>query len=126
MEQNPKTIKKVKVQNSVELKYKFYKVILKASSFWRGFSRSIKLNRSYTSDENSRSSLLPLISQILMHSDVQICRYFSKVAWPHLDDILASGERCHLDFSPKSYTYPTFGDHGPSRSEDNFSFILWK
>ena len=28
----------VKVQNSVGLKYKFYKAIMKVSSFWRGFS----------------------------------------------------------------------------------------
>ena len=35
---------KVKVQNSVGLKYKFYKAMLKISSFWRDFSWSTKLD----------------------------------------------------------------------------------
>ena len=41
---------KVKIQNSVGLKYKFYKAMLKVSSFWRGFSRSTKLDSRYTSE----------------------------------------------------------------------------
>ena len=41
---------KAKVQNSVGLKYKFYKAMLKVSSFWRGFSRSTKLDSRYTSE----------------------------------------------------------------------------
>ena len=53
---------KVKVHNSVRLKNKFYKAMLKVSSFWRGFSRSTKLDSWYTSEEeNSRGTLLPII-----------------------------------------------------------------
>ena len=32
------TVKFEKVKNSVGMKYKFYKAIMKVSSFWRGFS----------------------------------------------------------------------------------------
>ena len=54
---------KVKVQNSVRLKYKFYEAILKVSSLWRGFSWSTKLDSRYTSEaENNRGALLPIIT----------------------------------------------------------------
>ena len=45
----------VKVQNSVGLKYKFYKAMLKISSFWKGFSQSTKLDSRYTSEEERHS-----------------------------------------------------------------------
>ena len=116
---------KVKVQNSVGLKYKFYKAILKASSFWRGFSQSRKLDSRYTSEqENSRGTLSHhhylvmwlwqiLISQILIHSYVQMSRYFWKSRDPIVMTLLAPGDECHLDLSPKSCTYPTLAiiDH---------------
>ena len=34
-------------------------------------------------------------------------RYFSESRDPIVMTLLASGEECHLDFSPKSCTYPT-------------------
>ena len=34
-------------------------------------------------------------------------RYFSKPCDPIVMTLLAPGEECHLDFSPKSCTYPT-------------------
>ena len=40
---------KAKVQNSVRLKYKFYKAILKVSSFWRGFCWSTYLDSRFIS-----------------------------------------------------------------------------
>ena len=46
---------KVKVQDSVGLKYKFYKAMLKISSFWKGFSQSTKLDSRYTSEEERHS-----------------------------------------------------------------------
>ena len=49
---------KVKAQNSVGLKYKFYKATLKVSSFWRAFSQSRKLDSRYTSEEESSRDTL--------------------------------------------------------------------
>ena len=111
------------VQNSVRLKYKFYKAILKASSFWRGFSWSTKSdNRCISCEvgEENRRGITPfhhqylvmwlwkiLISQILIYSDVQISRYFSKSCDPVVVMLPAPGEECHLDSSPKSCTYPS-------------------
>ena len=66
---------KVKVQNRVKLKYKFYKAMLKVSSFWRGFSWSTKLDKMYTSEEPS--SLLchvTLANTYLKYSYTQMCR----------------------------------------------------
>ena len=52
---------KVKIQNSVRLKCKFYKAMMKVSSFWRGFSRSTELNSRYTSEEqSSKGNFFPL------------------------------------------------------------------
>ena len=112
---------KVKVEDSVGLKYKFYNAILKVSSFWRGFSWSTKSDSRYISEENNRTStpfhpqflvvmwlLKILISQILIYSDVQMSRYFSKSCGPVLMMLLAPGVECHLDFYPKSFTYPNF------------------
>ena len=42
----------LKVKNSIGLKYKFYKAILKVSSFWRGLD-----NRYNSEEENSRGTL---------------------------------------------------------------------
>ena len=109
---------KVKVKNSVGLKYKFYKAIVKLSSFWRGFSWSTKLNSKNTSKENRRGTpshhhylVMCLwqifISQILIHSDVQMSRYFSKSHDPIVMKLLVPGEECHLYFFPKSCNYPT-------------------
>ena len=109
---------KGKVQNSVGLKYKFCKAILKLSSFWRGFSQSTKLDSSYTSEEENRGAPLPIIttwscdfdkhiSQILIHSDAEMSRYLSKSHDSIVMMLLAPGEECHLDVSPKSCTYPT-------------------
>ena len=112
------TVKFEKVKNGVGLKYKFYKAIMKVSSFWRGFSWSKKLDNRYTSKENRRGTPFHhhylvtclwqiLKSQILIHSDVQMSRYFSKSHEPIVMKLLALGEECHLDFSPKSCNYPT-------------------
>ena len=88
--------------------------MLKVSSFWRGFSWSTKLDSKYTSEEQKSkwhsfplSLLCQVTWQILIHSDVQMSRYFSKVLWPHHDDMNSSWEECYLDFSPKICTYPT-------------------
>ena len=48
--------------------------------------------------------------------------YFSKVASPYYDGILAPGEECHLDFSPKSCTYPTLVTRDPL--ELNINLVL--
>ena len=40
-------------------------------------------------------------------------RYFSKSHDPNVTTLLAPGEECHLDFSPKSYTYPTLATIDP-------------
>ena len=127
---------KVKVQNSVRLKYKFYKAILKVFSFWRGFSQSSELDSRYTSEaENSRDTPSHhliylvmwlrkiLISQILMDSDVQMSRYFSKSHCPIVVMLQAPGEECHLDYSQELYL-SNFGDHRPCKSADNVNFIL--
>ena len=128
---------KLKVQNSVGLKYKFYKAILKASSFWRGFSQSRKLDSRYTSEqENSRGTLSHhhylvmwlwqiLISQILIHSYVQMSRYFSKSCDPIVMTLLAPGDECHLDLSPKSCTYPTLAIIDPPEVKI-ISILLYK
>ena len=66
-----------------------------------------------------------LISEILIQSDVQMSRYFLKIAWPHHDDMTCSlgggGGRGYLDFSPNSCIIQLWW---PSRSEDNFNFTL--
>ena len=66
-----------------------------------------------------------LISQILIHSDVQISRYFSKVTWPHCDDITSSWRGVLLDFSPLSCTYPTLVTTDPLEVKI-ISIILYK
>ena len=63
-----------------------------------------------------------LISEILIHPDVKMSWYFSKVASPYYDGILAPGEECHLDFSPKSCTYPTLVTRDPL--ELNINLVL--
>ena len=109
---------KVKIQNSVGLKYKFYKAILKVSSFWRGFICSTKLDSRYISceveEENSRRStsfhhqyLVIYLKYILIYSDVHMIRYFLKSFDPILTMLLSPKEECHLDFSSKSCTYPS-------------------
>ena len=99
---------------------------MKVSSFWRGVSQSRILDSRYTSEEeNSRGTLSHhhylvtwlwqiLISQILIHSYVQMRRCFSKSHDPIVVTLLAPGEECHLDFSPKSCTYPTLATIDPS------------
>ena len=124
----------MKVQNSVRLKYKFYKAILKVFSFWRGFSQSSELDSRYTPEaENSRDTPSHhliylvmwlwkiLISQILMDSDVQMSRYFSKSHCPIVVMLQAPGEECHLDYSQELYL-SNFGDYRSSRSE----FLIYK
>ena len=130
-------IEKVKVHNSAGLKYKFYKAILKVSSFWRGLSQSRKLDSRYISDkENSRGTFSHhhylvtwiwqiLISQILIHSYVQMTRYFSKSHDPMVMTLLAPGEKCHLDFSPKSCIYPTLATTDPPEAKI-ISILLYK
>ena len=91
---------------------------MKVSSFWRGFSWSTKLDSRYTSKKNRRGTPSHhhylvlclwqiLISQILIQSDVQMSRYFSKSHDPIVMKLLTPREKCHLDFSPKSCNYPT-------------------
>ena len=54
------------VENCVRLYFSpFYKVMLKISSFWRGFIQPTKLDSKYTSEEeNSRWPLLPIITTL--------------------------------------------------------------
>ena len=108
--------------------------MLKVSSFWRGFSRSAKLDSRYTSEEeNSMGTLLPIVTTLLCdfdkylhlkHSYTQMCRrvgIFQKSHNPIVMTLLAPGKVCH-----KSCVNPTFGDHRSSQREDNFNFTLWK
>ena len=143
---------KVKVQNSVELKYKFYKAMLKISSFWKGFSQSTKLDSRYTSEEERHSFWgIPavqfcwltegtpshhnyfvtwlwqkLMSQIVIHSDVKMSRYFLQVMWSHRDDITRSWRGVSPGRLSQELYLSNFGDHRPSRSEDNFNFTYSK
>ena len=48
-----------------------------------------------------------------IHSSVQIGRYFSNSHDSIMMALLAPGEECHLDFSPKSCTYPTLATIDP-------------
>ena len=110
---------------------------MKVSSFWRGFSQSRKFDSRYTSEEeNSRGTLSHhhylvmwlwqiLISQILIHSYVQMSRCFSKSHYPIVMMLLAPGEECHLDFSPKSCTYPTLTTIEPAEVKI-ISILLYK
>ena len=52
-------------------------------------------------------------------------RYYSKLHDPIVMMLLAPGQECHLDFSPKSHTYPILATR-PSSSEDNLNFTLEK
>ena len=62
-----------------------------------------------------------LISQILMDSDVQMSRYFSKSHCPIVVMLQAPGEECHLDYSQELYL-SIFGNYRSSRSE----FLIYK
>ena len=64
------------------------------------------------------------MSQILIHSDVQMNRYFSKVARPHYDDITNSWEGVPPGCLSQELYLSNFYDHRHSRSEDNFNFTL--
>ena len=85
--------------------------MLKVSSFWRGFSWSTKLDKTYTSEEPS--SLLchvTLANTYLKYSYTQMCRWvgiFQKSYDPIVMTLLVTGEECYLDFSSWSCTYPT-------------------
>ena len=59
------------VENCVRLYFSpFYKVMLKISSFWRGFIQPTKLDSKYTSEEeNSRWALLPIITTLSREFD---------------------------------------------------------
>ena len=48
------------------------------------------------------------------YTHVQMRRCFSKLHDPIVMTLLAPGEECHLDFSPKSCTYPTLATIDPS------------
>ena len=114
---------------------------MKASSFWTGFSWSTKSDNRYISceveEENSRGSTpfhhqylvtwlwKILIYQILIYSDVQMSRYFSKSCDPVVMMLLAPGEECHLDSSPKSCTYPSLVTRDPPEVKI-FSILLYK
>ena len=66
------------------------------------------------------------ISQILIHSYVQMTRYFSKSHDPMVMTLLAPGEKCHLDFSPKSCIYPTLATTDPPAEAKIISILLYK
>ena len=116
---------KVKVQNSVGLKYKFYKQCWRyphsgqVSVGQQNWTIAIPLKKRTAGGTPSYHHYFVtwlwqiLISQILIHSEVQISWYFSKVSWPYYDGILAPGEECHLDFSSKSCTYPSLVTRDP-------------
>ena len=52
-------------------------------------------------------------------------RYFSKSYDPIVMTLLAPGEECHLDFSPKSCTYPTLATIDPPEVKI-ISILLYK
>ena len=52
-------------------------------------------------------------------------RYFSKSYDPIVMTLLAPGEECHLDFSPKSCTYPTLATIEPAEVKI-ISILLYK
>ena len=93
--------------------------MLKVSSFWRGFSRSTKLDNTYTSEElNNKGHSFPssllchvaLANTYLKYSYTQMCRWvgiFQKSYDPIVMTLLVTGEECYLDFSSWSCTYPT-------------------
>ena len=127
---------KVKVQNNVRLKYKFYKAMLKylhsgeASVGQQNWTVGIPLRKRTAGGTPSHHHYLVtllwqvLISQMLIHLDVQMNRYFSKVVWPNCDNITSSwGEVSPRLLSQELYL-SKFGDHRPSRSEDNFNLTL--
>ena len=107
------------------------------SSSWRDIYQSRKLDSRYNSkEENSRGTLSHhhylvrwiwqmLISQILIHSYVQMSRYFSKSHDPTVMNLLAPGEECHLDLSPKGCTYPTLATIDPPEVKI-VSILLYK
>ena len=116
----------VKVQNSVRLKYKLYNAMLKVSSFWRGLSWSTKLDSWYTSEERNRGHSFPL--SLLCHVALTNT-YISNTHTLRCDSIvitlLRPGEECHLDFSPKSCTYPTLVTTDPQEVKI-ISILLFK
>ena len=128
----------IKVQNSVRLKYEFYKAMLKVFTLERlqsvsKFGQQVYLRRREQQGWGGGSTpshhhyfvmwlWLIFISQILIHSDVQMSRYFSKVTWPHRDDITSSWGGVSPALLTQELYLSNFGEHRPSRSEDNFNF----
>ena len=94
--------------------------MLKVSLFRRGFSQQnwtagIPLKRRTAGGTPSCHHYFVmwlweiLISQILIYSDVQMSiGIFQKLHDSIAITLLATGDECHLDFSPKSCAYPTF------------------
>ena len=126
---------KVKVQNSVGLKYKFYKQCWRyphsgqVSVGQQNWTIAIPLKKRTAGGTPSYHHYFVtwlwqiLISQILIHWDVQMSMYFSKLAWPHWDDITSSWGRVSPGLLSQEYL-SNFGDHRPSISEDNFNVTL--
>ena len=109
---------------------------MKVSSFWRGFSWSRKLDSRYTSEEETAGALFPIITTLSrdfekylylksIYSSVQIGRYFSNSHDSIMMALLAPGEECHLDFCPKSCTYPTLATIDPPEVKI-ISILLYK
>ena len=59
------------------------------------------------------------------YTHVQMRRCFSKLHDPIVMTLLAPGEECHLDFSPKSCTYPTLVTIDPPEVKI-ISILLYK
>ena len=123
-----------KVQNSVRLKYKFCKAMLKVRSFWRGFSWLTKLDSRYNSEEeNSWGHFFP--SSLLCHvtltntyiSNTHTLRCADEYVFfktrVTCDDITSSWGRVSPGLLSQEYL-SNFGDHRPSISEDNFNVTL--
>ena len=127
----------MKVQNSVGLKYKFYKAMLKISSFWRDFSWSTKLDSRYTSEEqNSRGLSFP--SSLLCQVTLTNTYIWNTHALRCADEWVLFKN----SMTPSWWHYLLLGGRGagviwtslpivvpiqlwwPSRSENNFNFTL--
>ena len=129
---------KVKVQNSVELKYKYYKAMLKVSSFWRGLSQSSKSDSRYTfEEENSRGHSFPwsllchvtFTNTYIWNTHTLRCKdelVFFKSCFSLLRWHTSSWRGVSPGLLSKELYLSNFSDQRPSRIEHKFSFTLQK
>ena len=109
------------MQNSVGLKYKFYKSNVEGIFVQERLQSVNKIGQQvYLWRGEQQGALLPVIITLscdfekyscLKYSYTQMCRWvgiFQKLHDSIAITLLATGDECHLDFSPKSCAYPTF------------------